>query len=106
LLQGSSPFFQLPVNGPGGGNVVIKGGRESGGQPFVVAEGGDVERSTAVIHGNTASIARTPSGTALFWSEHGSLYTIESSSLPVEELVRIAEGLQPINADELYRRIR
>ncbi len=86
--------------------VTIKGGREPSGDPFVVPEGGAVERSTASIRGYAASTARTPDESVLFWAENDSLYAITSRSLTVEQLIAIGEGLQPVDATEFLNRIR
>ncbi len=106
LLQGGLPFFQLIASGPGNGVVTIKGGREPSGDPFVVPEGGAVERSTASIRGYAASTARTPDESVLFWAENDSLYAITSRSLTLEQLIAIGEALRPVDADDFLHRIR
>jgi hypothetical protein len=105
LLQGGFPFFELTASGPGG-TVVIKGGRESSGDPFVVPEGGDVQRSTAKIRERVASTAHSADGAVVFWAENDSHYTLTSRTLTVEQLLALGEGLQPIAADDFYRRIQ
>ena len=106
LLQGGRPFFQLIATGPDGGAVSINGGRESSGQPFIVPEGGGVQRSIASIHGQVASAAQSPDGAVLVWSEYDALYAINSRSLGVEQLIAIGEGLGAVTDDDFLRRIQ
>lgn len=105
VLQGGLPFFELIATGPGG-TTTIRGGRESGGQTLIVPEGPDVERQTASIHGQTASAARTQEGSIVVWSEENTLYSISSRTLPLEQLVPIGEGLQPIDEATFFSRLQ
>ncbi len=104
LLQGGHPYIELTANGPDGETVVIKGGREASGTTFLVPEGGGVERSTPRVRGSQASAARTPEGAILVWTEADSLFAITASSLSIEQLVTIAEGLEAVDAAEFFRR--
>lgn len=105
VLQGGLPFFELIATGSGG-TITIRGGRESGGQTLIVPEGPDVERVTATIHGRSASAARTRDGSVVVWSEDGTLYSINSRSVALDQLAPIGEGLQPIEAGEFFRRLQ
>ncbi len=105
VLQGGLPFFELIAAGPNG-TTTIRGGRESSGQSLVVPEGPDVTLTTASIHGSQASAARTPDGSIVVWSENGTLFSISSRSLPVEQLVAIGEGLQPVDAAEFFKKLQ
>ena len=106
VLQGGLPYYELTAVSPDGGRALLSGGREAGGAAFIVPEGPGVERGTATIRSRVASIARTPEGATVVWSEDGVTYQLTSPTLQVEELVAIGEGLQLITVDEFFRRVQ
>jgi hypothetical protein len=94
VLQGGSPFFILTAEGPRKATFTLEGGSNS----FLVPEGVDIEHITTEVHGRGATAVRSPEGAAVVWAEHGSFYRISSPSMSVEALVRVANGLEPIDA--------
>lgn len=100
LLQGGRPFFTITATGPEHQAVTIRGG----GDAFVVPEGPDIEQRPARVHDRGATVVSTPDGTVVFWSENATFYTVSSSDLPEDELVRIAEGLEQIDAADILQR--
>jgi hypothetical protein len=104
LLQGGTPFFRLSATGSAG-TATIKSGHERDGTHLLVPEGPGVQRLTGIIHGRTASVARTSSATDVVWSEGGVQYGLTSSTLSVDQLLGLGEALQPVDPDEFYRRL-
>ncbi len=106
VLQGGQPYYEISASGPAQGVVTIKGGVEATGDPFIVPEGPGVQRQTVQIRGHVASGAQTREGAVLYWAENNSRYEITSPTLTLDQLVAIAEGLQPVSEEEFFRRLQ
>jgi uncharacterized protein len=94
VLQGGRPAFAWRANGPTNQELRVEGSTAA----YIVPEGPEFEQLTAEVRGHGATVTRSNDGVTLIWTEQGTFYRVNSSTLSLDQVVDLANNLEPIDA--------